>query len=254
MVEIIQENRKPRFSEQLLSGLGRAAEVGSQAIPQGLMQKEQQKAQQMQMAKENEALSSLVGQDLSNIQDPAIKKSIVDNLLKGQQNQQQDFQKQLGKQQEEQQIKNVAQNSFNTMATLLKKNNLGRGSWIKSLAGGKTAEDVGAFQSASGGLEAILVDMVNRGTLSNSRFKYITETLLPQYDDTDAKIKGKMKSLGAMLGLDISALEDAQDAQSNEETSQEKVLDQEAMDKIYDLAKGDKKEIMRIARKMGYKI
>lgn len=101
----------------------------------------------------------------------------------------------------------IGQKSFNNLAEILKKGNIGRGAKAKALFGGKTAEDVGAFESASGGLEAMLVDMVSRGTLSNARFKYITETLLPKPNDTDARIRGKLKSLADLLQLDATVLE-----------------------------------------------
>ena len=110
----------------------------------------------------------------------------------------------------------IGQKSFNTLAQILKKGNIGRGAKAKALFGRETAKDVGAFESASGGLEAMLVDMVSRGTLSNARFKYITETLLPQPNDTDARIKGKLKSLADLLQLDASALSD----ESKETTEQ----------------------------------
>jgi hypothetical protein len=101
----------------------------------------------------------------------------------------------------------VGQESFNRMSELLRKGNLGLGSELKGKAfGGETAEDVGEFSSLSGALESMLVDRVSRGTLSNARFKYITETLLPKPTDRQATIKGKMKALARELNLDPSVL------------------------------------------------
>lgn len=101
----------------------------------------------------------------------------------------------------------VGQESFDRMAELLKEGKLGLGSKTLGKAfGGKRAEDVGEFESLSGALEAMLVDRVSRGTLSNSRFKYITETLLPKPNDRDRTIKGKMKALARELDLDPSVL------------------------------------------------
>lgn len=103
--------------------------------------------------------------------------------------------------------KKVGQDAFNRMAELLQQGNLGMGSeTLGKVFGGKTAEDVGEFSSLTGALEAMLVDRVSRGTLSNSRFKYITETLLPKATDRQATIKGKLKALSRELGLDATVL------------------------------------------------
>lgn len=107
---------------------------------------------------------------------------------------------------EKKQTSDRAQNSFNTMVDILKKGNIGRGSSVKSFFGGEAAKDTGKFLSATAGLEAMLVDMVSRGTLSNTRFKYITETILPKPTDSDAEIEGKLSALAELLNLDPSML------------------------------------------------
>lgn len=116
-------------------------------------------------------------------------------------------QKMEEKQKKERMPFETAQRSFNIMSQLLKKGNLGVGSGILGSAiGGERAKDVAQFTSATGGLEAMLVDMVSRGALSDSRFKYITQTLLPKPGDRDKEIEGKMIALADMLGLDSSEL------------------------------------------------
>lgn len=101
----------------------------------------------------------------------------------------------------------TAQKSFNSMAKILKRGKIGMGSGLISTAlGGQTAKDTAEFTTATGGLEALLVDMVSRGTLSNARFKYITETLLPKPGDRQKEIEGKMTALADLLGLDSSEL------------------------------------------------
>lgn len=109
---------------------------------------------------------------------------------------------------DEAQLKKTAQDSFNGMVDILKQGRLGILSKAKSYLGGKTAKDVGEFTSLSGGLESILVDMVSRGTLSNARFKYIKDDLLPRPNDTQEMIRGKLIGLSKLLGLDASALEE----------------------------------------------
>lgn len=72
MVQIIQENRRPSFSSRLGGGL--SAGVGS------LLQGHEQK---QQMNRENEAAKRL-GMDLSGIQDPELRRSLLVESLKGQ--------------------------------------------------------------------------------------------------------------------------------------------------------------------------
>ena len=82
---------------------------------------------------------------------------------------------------EEAESKNIAQNALNRASEILKKGNLGLFSpTLAKTFGGERAEDIGEFQSIMGALEAELVDRVSRGTLSDARFRYITETLLPK--------------------------------------------------------------------------
>ncbi len=101
------------------------------------------------------------------------------------------------------------QEPFNKLVDLLEKGNVGRGSGAHpgALLGGETAEDIGEFESLTGALEGALVKEVNKGALSNTRFKYITDTLLPKSGDTQATIRGKLKGLAATLGLDASRLQ-----------------------------------------------
>lgn len=84
MVEIIEENRPKSFSERLLSGVGRAASEASTEIPRFFGQKMLEQERKARQVRESEQLSKLIGQDVTDIQDPNIKKAIVENLLKGQ--------------------------------------------------------------------------------------------------------------------------------------------------------------------------
>ncbi len=115
--------------------------------------------------------------------------------------------------------KDRAQTAFNEMTSLLRGGNLGRGSGLWAAAGGKPARDIGKFTSLTGALEAMLVDKVSRGTLSNERFKYITETLLPKSSDSDDTIEGKMEGLAEILGLDTSALTGKSQESGQQKTS-----------------------------------
>jgi hypothetical protein len=231
MVQIIDENKKPSFLQRLNVGVG-----------QGL----QQAQQLMQRKQENEQIKKEFGVDLEGIEDPDLRKNIlIQNLqgkkendkkiaqLEGNRSILSDLEKRNGlpegsldayvndpkmaekvirpkkseKKDDSAEIKNTAQTSFNEMASLYKSGNLGIGSGVKgTLFGGKYAKDPAKFKTLTGGLEAMLVDMVSRGTLSNARFRYITEDLLPKPTDRDAEIEGKMEALADILGLDKSSL------------------------------------------------
>jgi hypothetical protein len=124
--------------------------------------------------------------------------------------------------QEKNQVRKTGQIAFDTLVNLLKKGNIGKGSGVYgSLFGGETSKDTGQFSSATGGLEAMLVDMVNRGTLSDSRFQYITETLLPKPTDRQKEIEGKLIALADILDLDPSVLTGKQKQQIPKKASEQ---------------------------------
>lgn len=75
MVQIIQENKKPTFSQKLNIGLGRGLETGSQLFAQH--KQEQMKEQQ------KKAVSSLMGNEIANLPEN-LQKLFVDYTLKGQ--------------------------------------------------------------------------------------------------------------------------------------------------------------------------
>lgn len=118
--------------------------------------------------------------------------------------------KEIAKHKEKSETKQRSQEAFDRMSEILNSGNIGFGSKIKSHIptekGAEAAESVGEFESLSGALESMLVEMVNKGTLSNTRFKYITETLLPKPDDREATIRGKLKGLSKELGLNPKSL------------------------------------------------
>ncbi len=106
---------------------------------------------------------------------------------------------------EEEKSKEVTQKAFNEIAQLIPK--AGVGTSALSVFGGENAKTLGKFSSLTGALEALLVEKVNRGALSNTRFEYITKTLLPKATDTQAEIRGKMEGLAVILELDPSELQ-----------------------------------------------
>ena len=108
------------------------------------------------------------------------------------------------KNKEEEKSQSVTQKAFNDIVSLIP--DVGRSGIITSKLGGDTAKAYSQFTSLTGALEALLVEKVNRGALSNTRFKYIVETLLPKPSDSQADITGKLEGLATILELDPSAL------------------------------------------------
>ena len=98
----------------------------------------------------------------------------------------------------------TTQRAFNSLASLIPK--VGRSRILESTFGGETAGSFAEFTSLTGALEALLVEQVNRGALSNTRFNYIKNDLLPKPGDSQAEIRGKLKGLATDLNLDPAEL------------------------------------------------
>lgn len=206
MIQIIESNRKPTAGEKFSSAVSGGIKSGAQFMQQ--LRAKQQQEEQTQLR--NQKLKELTGMDLSGLSEPMQQKALESAFQRQLQGEKFGFesekagQKLRGEQEEKDASKNITQDAFNRMAQLIPK--VGMGSGVLGMFGGKQAEHSGEFSSLTGALESHLVDMVNKGTLSNTRFKYITETLLPKPTDTQDEIKGKMKGLALILDLDPSVL------------------------------------------------
>ncbi len=185
--QMLEQKTQQRKTHQLLSALGigtpssRPGQTPSESIEQASISSKQGFPK---LSQEQILAASVMNPQLA----PALS-----SIYKNQQ-----------KEIQEEESKDIAQSSLDRMSDLLKEGRLGLGSKVKGkLLGGETAESVGEFESLSGALEALLVDKVSRGTLSNARFRYITETLLPKPNDREAAIKGKLKALSKELKLNL---------------------------------------------------
>lgn len=74
MVQIIPNNQKRSFGEQVLGGL-------NEAVP-GLQQYAQKQESLNDQKRENQQLSKLIGLDISQINDPKIKQTVVSEMLR----------------------------------------------------------------------------------------------------------------------------------------------------------------------------
>lgn len=206
MLQVIEENKRPSFAQSILGGISEGIAPAIRNYQN--MQKEKEKEQQIQQR--NQQLQELTGMNISDLPEnmqQEVLKSVFSKQLQGEKygfENEKAAQKLRGEQEEKNASKKITQGAFDRIAQLIPK--VGKGSGVLGMFGGKQAEYSGEFSSLTGALESHLVEMVNKGTLSNTRFKYITETLLPKPTDTQDEIKGKMKGLAQILDLDPSVL------------------------------------------------
>lgn len=266
MVQIFQQtpDQGQLLAQQIAQGFGGGL---SQGISVGLQQMLDQKAQEQKTAQLMSALGlsvpsnrmESVGVEIPQASAPA--QSPLKNLTEEQVVAASILNPQLGstlsnlykaqqKKGEEKRSEESGQYALNRMSELLKKGNLGFGAKVKQKFGGETAEDVGEFESLSGALEALLVDKVSRGTLSNARFKYITETLLPKPNDREATIRGKLKALSKELGLETPEL--LSESKYFKKVQKGTKLSDEEAKKIFKRAGNDPDKARQLAEQLGY--
>ena len=82
MVQIIDEYRKPSFTDRL----GRVASAGTGTYLEHLLGQREQATQEQQLQKENETFQKLTGQDVSGIRDPKIRQKITELTYQGKNN------------------------------------------------------------------------------------------------------------------------------------------------------------------------
>ena len=188
LTQFLEQKKLDQRNQSLMQSLGLSPNQGRGINPEvATAGKEMQGGKIPQLSQEQVLAAS--------IQNPALAPALG-AIYKNQQ-----------KEARESQEKETGQQSLNRMAEILSEGQIGLGSKLKGkVFGKKTAEDVGEFESLTGALESLLVDKVSRGTLSNSRFKYITETLLPKPNDREATIRGKIKALARELDLELPDL------------------------------------------------
>lgn len=245
-------NRDPSFGERLGQGLG-------QGIGEGISGRVNQYLQQKQNKSALEGLRPFMEQleftpeQMDQFVNSAVPANIAAPLLGqiGQQFAAQKAQQQKIKAVEDKaaEKKKVAQDALNRMAEITP--DLGFGSKVKAKTfGGETAEKFGEFESLTGALEAELVDRVSRGTLSNSRFKYITETLIPKPNDREAIIRGKLKALSQELDLDLPESLSKKDGLKKVEAGSK--LTKETAAEIFKKAGNDPEKARKLAKQLGY--
>lgn len=185
MIQIIDEARKkPKFLDQLLTGVQKAGTEGIPQVAQHLMG-------QRQMQGENQQIKNLIGQDLSGIQDPKMRQQIVNNLLKGQQ-------AAANKPNTDQ-----AAHALNEMEAMIGKTGVGMGGGFSSVFLGESRHNRGKFESLQAAVLPLFKSMFPRG-MTEKEFKFIQEHYIPQLGDTDDKLKGKIEGLRELMSKESS--------------------------------------------------
>lgn len=92
--------------------------------------------------------------------------------------------------------------TFSRLVDLTKSPNIGIRTNPKQFLGSKAVEEQSEFTSLKAELVGSLRELVNRGALTNQKFNYIVNTLLPQHNDRQASIRGKLKGIAKILGVE----------------------------------------------------
>lgn len=101
----------------------------------------------------------------------------------------------------------LLQDSYDRMTELLNQGNLGKAWLSKAGLNRSGVEQRAEFDGLRVSLESIIKDMVSKGVLAKDRFNFMLENI-PEADDSDRVIKGKLAAIGRELGLDMSQLPD----------------------------------------------
>ena len=240
MVQVLpQAQRSPSFSQRLNVGVGGAMQQAQQMYQQHQQQQQQQQQEQTQ----REAVESLMGPGSANLPS-RFQELLLQSNLKQQENATKSKSQEEGKTVPLQ----IGLQSLEQMRNLRKKGNLGRGSSLYGFFGGETAKDRGEYETLGNSLISYASNIPIRNRLE-------FEKLAGRISDpstTDKEAEGILEGLESIIRGSLSQYETPEE--DYQEKKQEKVLDNTAMKKIFELSGGDKNEAIRIAKKMGYKI
>jgi hypothetical protein len=174
MVQIIDEYREPSTSEKFGRAFSNAGQTAATLVPQLLMQKQGAK-------NENEAIRRLIGEDLAGIQDPALKKIVVEEFLKNQGAQQ----KQMMQEQEKIAPFQAGLETIQRMRSIRQKGRLGRGSGAVGFFGGQTGKDRGEYSQLGKSLISLSSNIPIR---NKAEFEALAEHLYdPSVPDSEAE-------------------------------------------------------------------
>lgn len=189
MVQIIQEKRRPSTAQQFGQAFGNVSQSLGESIPKMMMEREQQQAQNEEYQRQNKTYEQLTGRPLSR--DQKIREKEIEYALRG------DFEgkKSSIKSGEDQAPLNNAIQTINQMRDIRKKGNLGLGTGLWSVFGGKTAKDKGEYEQLGKSLIQYATSIPIRNKLE---FETLAERL---YDAsiTDAEAEGVLDAMERII-------------------------------------------------------
>lgn len=232
------EDLTPTASQRIGGGFG-------QGLSEGLQMLVQQKLKGIQQQKQNEALAAL---GLPANLPPELQKEYIKEKIKSQESEQKLEREKLEKSEIASKEKEDLTDIVNNLSKLAPK--VGPGKILNRLTS-EGREARGEFDTLALGLENIAKEMVGKGTMSQARFKYLTERL-PSSSNTESKNRGILKAWKKILHLSEKDFEKKYKSEIEKESAEEKILSKDLATKFLKMAKGNKDKARELARKNGY--
>lgn len=145
----------------------------------------------------------------------------------------------------------VAQQALNRMAELIPET----GASILPAWASPTSKGAGnraEFESQKASLISLLRDKVNKGVLTNQKFEFIKNELLPSHGDRKEIKRRKLKAIGEQLGLDVSALQEGASEGNLKKVAPGTQLSKEEAQNIFKKAGNNPEKARKIAQQLGY--
>jgi hypothetical protein len=188
-LQVLNSMQQPSYSSQLGSALGQGL---GQGLSQGIGQYFQMKRQKSQ----GSALAEYLGKPEMAQQLGALSPEIQQEVARSA----------VRQKQEVASNKEAQQQSLNSLIGLSKKVS-GTPLGLPISPNLRFGGEAGEFESQKGQLVSAMRDLINKGILSNQKFQYIVNELLPSHRDKQSVKLHKLKAIGEQLGLDISSIE-----------------------------------------------
>jgi len=239
------QNQKQTFAQKLNLGVGRGLDQASEML------KEYKKEQEL--GKQKQAANRLgIDPDLH----PDLQKIYAGEKFKNQFSQPKED-KEKAKNEADYSDLQGALGTVDQMRNIRIKGNLGRASSVLGFFGGETAKDRGQYETLGNSLISYASNIPIRNRVEFEKLA----GHLSDPSTTDDEADGILEALETIISNSMKKYqpqeesEELENIDGFENSSREiKELDNEAMEKIYKLSKGDKNKAKKIAKKMGYKI
>ena len=164
-----------------MTGLSRAASEGAVEIPKFFGQRMMAKEQQARQQQEDETIRQLTGQDVAGLT-PELKKIFLE--------------KTLGRKEEHKPDLSGAINAINSLEQLVGQEGIGLSGAFNPFS--KARFNRGQFKPLQAAIMPLFKSMFPRG-MSEKEFKFVNDNYVPQADDTEETIKGKIEGLKQLV-------------------------------------------------------